>query len=96
MSGITPYSVVTGNAADDCRAAAADIGARLDMLREHLAGLDPARLRISPSRLADLLVGYDIYARMLDDALHDIAGGLQPPVEAPRRSDVELAGGDCR
>ncbi|GAB7052333.1 hypothetical protein [Catenuloplanes indicus] len=96
MSGITPYLQGGGNAADACRDAAADIAARLGTLRSHLAGLDADRLRMPPSRLADLLAGYDIYARMLDDALHDIAVGLQRAVPAPRRSDVELAGGEYR
>lgn len=96
MSGITPYSRGGGNVADSCHEAAADIAARLGLLRAHLAGLDPARLDLPPSRFADLMSGYDIYARMLDDALHDIARDLRVPAEAPRRSDVELAGAEAR
>jgi hypothetical protein len=83
MSGTTPY-------ADHCRDSAADVGARLRALRAHLASLDPARVGLPRARLADLLAGFDIYARMLDDALHDIAA------ELPRVDELELAGGGAR
>ncbi len=95
MSGITPHSPGESNVAETCREAAAGIGAQLDLLRGHLAGLDPARLGMSAGRLRSLMAGYDIYARMLDDALADIARNVQHPA-GPRRSDVELTGGECR
>ncbi|MDR7274255.1 hypothetical protein [Catenuloplanes atrovinosus] len=81
--------------ADTCRTAAAGIGAQLELLRGHLAGLDPARLGMSAAQLRALLAGYDIYVRMLDDAIEDIAGSVRRPA-GPRRSDVELAGGESR
>lgn len=110
MSGITPYSPGVGNAADSCLDAAADIGVRLRQLRRHLTSLDRAGLAELPAgRLQDLLAGYDIYVRMLDDALHDIARDLRSaqathrpeaathrPEAATHRSEVELVGGDCR
>ncbi|MFC0530937.1 hypothetical protein [Phytohabitans kaempferiae] len=96
MSGITPYKPGAGNAAESCLAAAADIGARLLQLRNQLAGLDRAGLAdLPPGRLRDLLAGYDVYARMLDDALRDIARDLQG-MRATGRSGVELVGGDGR
>ena len=95
MSGITPYSPCEGNVAESCRAAAAGIGAQLELLRAHLTELDPVRLGMSASQLRSLVAGYDIYARMLDDALADIARGVQQP-SATRRADVELTGGEAR
>ena len=96
MTGITPYKPKVGNAADSCLDAAADIGARLGQLRRHLTSLDQAGVADLPAgRLRDLLAGYDIYARMLNDALHDIARDLQA-TQATYRSEVELVGGDCR
>ncbi|WP_326550866.1 hypothetical protein [Micromonospora sp. NBC_01813] len=96
MSGITPYKPKVGNAADSCLDAAADVGARLGQLRHHLASLDRSGLADLPAgRLQDLLAGYDIYARMLNDALHDIARDLQA-TQVTQRSEVELVGGDCR
>ena len=94
MSGTTPYALCVDDAAASCRDSAADIGARLRVLRAHLASLDPARLGVTESRLADLLAGFDIYARMLDDSLHDIAGYLQ--AAPPLRLEVELADGSSR
>ncbi|MFY1635497.1 hypothetical protein ACN27F_19855 [Solwaraspora sp. WMMB335] len=96
MSGITPYKPTAGNAADSCLDAAADIDARLGQLRRHLVSLDRAGLADMPAgRLQDLLAGFDIYARMLDDALHDIARHLRA-TQATQRSEVALVGGDCR
>lgn len=96
MSGITPYTSGVGNVADSCLDTAAEIGVLLRQLRRHLAVLDRATLPDLPAgRLQDLLAGYDIYARMLDDALHDIARHLRTS-QAIRRSEVELVGGDCR
>lgn len=96
MSGITPYRPTVGNAADGCLDAAADIAATLSQLRDHLVSLDRVGLTDLPAgRLQDLLVGYDIYVRMLDDALHEIAGRLRPS-RAIHRSEVVLAGGDRR
>ncbi|MEU8328671.1 hypothetical protein [Micromonospora sp. NPDC048839] len=95
MRGITPYPQCEGNIADACRDAAAGIGAQLDRLRAHLASLEPARLRMSAARHDALLTGYDIYARMLDDALQDIASGLQTEAEL-RLSDLTLAAGASR
>jgi hypothetical protein len=76
MNGTTPYVLHPGGVAGGCRDSASDIGARLRALRAHLANLDPAELNIPGSRLADLLAGFDIYARMLDDAMRDIADEL--------------------
>jgi hypothetical protein len=95
MSGITPHSPGESNVAGSCRDTAAVVGTQLELLRGHLAGLDPARLGMSTGQLRSILAGYDIYARMLDDALADIAGAVQAPAD-PRRSDVELTGGECR
>ena len=92
MSGTTPYAQCSGDAADACRDSAAEVGARLRVLRGRLATLDPARLRMTGARLEDLLAGFDIYARMLEDALHDIAGDLR----TARRSEVEPAIGSLR
>ncbi|WFE25481.1 hypothetical protein O7623_19040 [Solwaraspora sp. WMMD791] len=93
MSGITPYSPAAGNVADRCLDVAADVGSRLGQLRRHLASLDRVGVPDLPAgRLQDLLAGYDVYVRMLHDALHDIARDLQ----ATHRSDVELVGGDLR
>ncbi|MGC4812251.1 hypothetical protein ACLQ29_17145 [Micromonospora sp. DT228] len=95
MRGITPYPQGQGNIAEACRDAAAGISTQLDRLRAHLASLDPARLRMSASRRDALLTGYDIYARMLDDALHDIAGDLQTEADL-RPADLALAAGGSR
>ncbi|MGC4879749.1 hypothetical protein ACLQ26_26215 [Micromonospora sp. DT43] len=95
MSGITPYLRGEGNMADACRDAAVGISDQLDRLRAHLASLDLARLQMSAVRREALLTGYDIYVRMLDDALHDIAAGLQEEPD-PRRSDTALVGGGPR
>lgn len=96
MSGITPYRPGVGNVADSCLDAAADIGVRLRQLRGHLTSLDRAGLTDLPtSRLQDLLAGYDIYARMLDDALRDVARDLRA-TEPTCRSEAEPVGGDCR
>lgn len=93
MSGITPYSPEVGNAADRCLDVAVDVGARLGELRRHLTSLDRVGMAALPAgRLQDLLVSYDVYVRMLHDALHDIARDLR----ATQRSDVELVGGDLR
>nr|WP_221382688.1 hypothetical protein [Actinoplanes polyasparticus] len=61
---------------DVCRRAAAEIDERLSSLRNILALIDPAASLMSRSRLDDLLAGFDIYRRMLGDALHDIADAL--------------------
>ncbi|MEV6636904.1 hypothetical protein AB0M54_39830 [Actinoplanes sp. NPDC051470] len=96
MRATTPYAQYAVEAPSACRDAAADIGARLRALRAHLAGLDPQRLGLTGARYADLLAGYDIYARMLDDALHDIAGDLERAAGTTGRSDLEPAGGHLR
>jgi hypothetical protein len=86
MSGITPYKPGVGNTADSCLDVAAEIGVRLRQLRRHLAALDQAGLADLPAgRLQDLLAGYDIYTRMLNDALHDIAQDLRS-AQAPRQT----------
>ncbi|WP_433534237.1 hypothetical protein ACQPZK_18810 [Micromonospora sp. CA-249363] len=95
MSGITPYSSGEGNVADRCRAAVLEIGEQVDRLRVHLGRLDPERLRMSPLRFQALLVGFDIYARMLDDALNDIVAELRPPA-VPARRDLEMVAGENR
>lgn len=95
MSGITPYSSGEGNGADRCRAAVVEIGEQVDRLRVQLGRLDPERLRMSPLRFQALLVGFDIYARMLDDALNDIIADLRAYATASTR-DLESAAGERR
>lgn len=95
MSGITPYSSGEGNGADRYRAAVVEIREQVDRLRVQLGRLDPERLRMSPLRLQALLVGFDIYARMLDDALNDIVADLRASA-APSGRDLESAVGDRR
>ncbi|MFI5928480.1 hypothetical protein ACIA3K_21280 [Micromonospora sp. NPDC051543] len=50
---------------------------------------------MSPLRFQALLVGFDIYARMLDDALNDIVAELRSPA-APGRRDLEMVAGENR
>lgn len=102
MSGTTLSSQRPADVADVCHTAAADIGDGLRALRAQLAAVDPARLGMPATRLAELRAGFDIYARMLDDALDDIAGELSEhrsgpaPWTGPRRSDAELSCGRTR
>ena len=77
MSGTTCYSPRPADAAGVCRAAAAEIGAGLGALRAKVGVLDPAWPGVPATRLAELLAGFDIYARMLGDALADIARELR-------------------
>ncbi|MEU1586895.1 hypothetical protein [Micromonospora sp. NPDC005710] len=95
MSGITPYSSGESNGADRCRAAVVEIGEQVERLRVQLGRLDPERLRMTPLRLQALLVGFDIYARMLDDALNDIVTDLLTTA-APSGRDLESAAGEKR
>ncbi|WP_285691431.1 hypothetical protein [Actinoplanes sp. NBRC 103695] len=93
MSRTKPYAQDVRDAAVACRDSAADVGDRLRGLRARLASLDAVRLGMPDARLADLLAGFDIYARMLDDALCDIAGDLRVAAGSPRRCGLELAAG---
>ncbi|MDQ7905721.1 hypothetical protein RB614_14475 [Phytohabitans sp. ZYX-F-186] len=63
-------------AADRSRAAAAEIERRLGQLGRYLAGLDPDGLDLPTARFDALLTAYDVYTRMLTDALDDIAAAL--------------------
>ncbi|WP_433388615.1 hypothetical protein [Micromonospora sp. KLBMP9576] len=63
-------------AADRCGAAAADVERQLGRLRGHLASLEPGGLGLTAARFEALLAGYDVYVRMLADALTDIAAAL--------------------
>jgi hypothetical protein len=63
-------------AAQSCHRSAMEIQLKLALLRGYVRGLESERLGLSASQFQALLTGYDIYARMLDDALADIASVL--------------------
>jgi len=63
---------------------ATEIRVQLDWLRRYLHGLDVDRLGMSPARFQALMIGYDIYVRMLEDVLADLADALQ---DRPRSDD---------
>jgi hypothetical protein len=75
-----------------CRVTAAEVEGRLAGLRDHLSGLEPGGLGMSPTRLEAVLAGYDIYVRMLVGALTDTAAALAdaagPSGAAPPRTFV--------
>lgn len=50
---------------------------QLGHIRMLMNRLDPALVGISASRLEALQLGYDVYVRMLADALAETAGGLR-------------------
>lgn len=55
---------------------------QLTRARTLLHRLDPACLGISAGQLEALLLGYDVYVRMLDDALAETADDLRARADA--------------
>jgi hypothetical protein len=93
MAGSTgdPHAV---EAVTACHSATVEICAQLGWLRHYLHGLDVERLGISHARYQALMSCYDIYVRMVDDVLTDVASALQDRAAAvPDRegSDTEPA-----
>ena len=56
---------------------AAEIQNQLDHIRSLMLSLEARRLGLSSGRFQALMTGYDIYVRMLNDALTDIAADLR-------------------
>lgn len=76
------------------RSAAADIQLRLAGIREHMLTVHGPAPGMPAARFRALLTGYDIYARILTDAILSIAEGpgphhrdRHPPAPSPATGD---------
>jgi WXG100 family type VII secretion target len=71
---VTPELV--HEAAANCTTTAAEIDAQLSALRSYVSSLEEIWRGIAQDTFQELMSDYDIYARMMHDALTDIATGL--------------------
>jgi WXG100 family type VII secretion target len=71
---VTPELVQ--EAAANCTSTAAEIDAQLSALRSYVSSLEEIWRGIAQDTFQELMHGYDIFARMMHDALTDIATGL--------------------
>ncbi|MFF2524086.1 WXG100 family type VII secretion target [Streptomyces liangshanensis] len=78
--GDVEYSVTPGEllaAANSTNTTAQELDAQLSALKTYVIGLEEAWHGMAANEFQDLMVQWDTYARMLNDALTSIAGGLQ-------------------
>jgi hypothetical protein len=73
----------TRHSTGDWHRTAEEIRRQLAQLRRHVRGLEADQLGMPVNQLQALVAGYDIYARMLDDALTDITVRLDATGGAP-------------
>jgi WXG100 family type VII secretion target len=71
---VTPELV--RQAAGDCTGTAYEIDAQLGALRSYVVSLEGVWRGIAQDTFQELMHDYDVYARMMHDALTDIATGL--------------------
>jgi WXG100 family type VII secretion target len=71
---VTPELV--HDAALSCTSTATEIDAQLSSLRSYVSSLEEIWRGIAQETFQELMHDYDIYARMMHDALTDIATGL--------------------
>ncbi|MFE9453525.1 WXG100 family type VII secretion target [Streptomyces sp. NPDC006739] len=72
---VTPEMV--SQAATSCDGTAAELQAQLADLKTYVVNLEASWQGIAQNTFQDLMQEYDIYSRMLHDALTDIASGLR-------------------
>ncbi|NUQ97851.1 MAG: WXG100 family type VII secretion target [Streptomyces sp.] len=72
---VTPEMV--SQAATSCDRTAGDLQGQLADLKNYVVGLEASWQGIAQRTFQDLMQEYDIYSRMLHDALTDIASGLR-------------------
>ncbi|MER6267777.1 WXG100 family type VII secretion target [Streptomyces sp. 900105755] len=72
---VTPEYI--SEAAASCDSKAAEIQGQLTDLKNYVTGLEDSWQGIAQTTFQALMQEYDIYSRMLHDALTDIAGGLR-------------------
>lgn len=65
------------NASSNTASTAAEISAQLGQLKAYVASLEASWQGIAHNQFQTLMAEYDIYARMLHDALEGISKGLQ-------------------
>jgi WXG100 family type VII secretion target len=79
IGGVT-YHVTTqtvATAAANTRTTAADIATIITDVRSYVVSLEDSWGGVSANRFQELMTDYDIFARMLQDALEGIAKGLE-------------------
>jgi len=75
--GLATTPEYIANASADCNNTAADIDARLAELKTFVMSLEEVWHGMASGSFNNLMTDYDVYGRMLHDALVDIGSGLQ-------------------
>jgi uncharacterized protein YukE len=91
MAGFRASPEHLADAARACRDAAAEIQTLLAGLRTYVLSLGAHRVGLPTARFQALMIGYDIYAQMLGDALNDIASDLQECRDATDQFDTRCS-----